>query len=52
MINNVLDDMEIKRIRALIEEGLASGICEEQPEAVIERIITERRARHTKRATK
>ena len=51
-MNSIFDDMEIMRVRALIEEGLASGICEEEPEAVIERIITERRARHAKRATK
>ena len=43
-------DEEIIRIRALLEEGLASGICEEEPEAVIERIISERKARHAKKA--
>ncbi len=51
-MDSIFDDMEIMRVRALVEEGLASGICEEEPEAVIERIIAERRASHAKRATK
>ena len=33
-------------LRGLIEEGLASGIVDEEPEAVIESIIAERRLRN------
>ena len=33
-------------LRGLIEEGLASGIIDEEPEAVIEKIIAKRRSRH------
>ncbi len=32
-------------LRGLIAEGLASGVCKEEPEAIIENIIGERRAR-------
>ena len=46
----VLRDEETMRIQALVEEGLASGVCEDEPEAVIERIIAERRARHAMKA--
>ena len=49
MTDEALDSEEIKRIRALLAEGLASGICEEEPETIIERIIAERRARHAKK---
>jgi antitoxin ParD1/3/4 len=37
------DDTE--RLRALIAEGLASGISEEKPETIIDNIISKRRAR-------
>jgi hypothetical protein len=48
-MGEVRDNKEIEHIRALLEEGLASGICEEEPEAIIERIIAERHARHAKK---
>lgn len=31
-------------MRALVEEGLSSGVCDEQPEAVVRRIIAENTA--------
>lgn len=39
---------EIAALKALIEEGLASGVCEEDAETIIERIIAERPARQKK----
>lgn len=36
---------DVARLRALIEEGEASGFIEAEPEAIIEDIIAERRAR-------
>ena len=48
-MDTALYDEEIMHTRALLEEGLASGICDDDPKAVIERIIAERRARHEKR---
>jgi antitoxin ParD1/3/4 len=32
-------------LRGLIAEGMASGVCEEEPEEIIENIIGERHAR-------
>ena len=37
---------DLVALRALIDEGLASGIIDEQPEVVIEQIIAERRERY------
>lgn len=34
---------EVQHVRHLIEEGLASGIVDEEPEAVLEAIIAQRR---------
>ena len=36
----------LAHLRALIEEGEASGYLDEEPEALIEDIIAKRRARH------
>ncbi|WP_295528371.1 type II toxin-antitoxin system ParD family antitoxin [Novosphingobium sp. Chol11] len=36
---------DVARVRALIEEGEASGYLDAEPEAIIEEIIAERRAR-------
>ena len=36
---------ETRWLRGLIEEGLASGMIDEEPEAIIESIIAERHAR-------
>lgn len=36
---------ETEWLRGLIAEGLASGVIDEEPEAVLESIIAERRAR-------
>ena len=41
---------ETERLRGLIAEGLASGIVDEEPEKVIEKIIARRRER-TRKAT-
>jgi antitoxin ParD1/3/4 len=38
-------DEETEWLRGLIEEGLASPVLDEEPEAIIESIITERRAK-------
>lgn len=35
------DQEQTWRLRDLVEEGLASGVVDEEPEAVIERIIAE-----------
>jgi antitoxin ParD1/3/4 len=40
------DQEQTWRLRDLIEEGLASGIVDEEPEVVIERIIAEVAAEH------
>jgi len=40
------DQEQTWRLRDLVEEGLASGIVEEEPEVVIERIIAEAAAEH------
>ena len=37
---------EIEWLRGLISEGLASGLVDEEPEDVIERIIAKRRAKN------
>lgn len=37
---------ETEWLRAMIEEGMASGVIDKEPEQVIEDIIAERRARH------
>lgn len=36
---------DLARLRALIEDGEASGFIDAEPEAIIEEIIAERRAR-------
>jgi antitoxin ParD1/3/4 len=41
---------ETERLRALIAEGLASGVVDEEPEDVIEKIIARRRERTRKAA--
>jgi hypothetical protein len=51
-MDQVFEDPEIERIRALLEEGLASGVCDAEPETIIERIIKERRARYAKKVRK
>ena len=33
------DDEDVAEIRAMVEEGLASGIIDDEPEAVLARII-------------
>ena len=40
----------VKHIRVLLEEGLASGICTDEPETIIERIIAERKEQQVKKA--
>lgn len=40
------DQEQTWRLRDLVEEGLASGIVDEEPEVVIERIIAEAAAEH------
>ena len=41
---------ETELLRALVAEGLASGIVDEEPETVIENIIAKRRAKTRKAA--
>jgi antitoxin ParD1/3/4 len=41
---------ETEMLRALIAEGLASGVVDEEPEDVIEKIIARRRERTRKAA--
>lgn len=41
---------ETEWLRELVAEGLASGVVDEEPEAVIENIITRRRAKARKAA--
>lgn len=41
---------ETEWLRELVAEGLASGVIDEEPEAVIEHIIARRRARTRKAA--
>jgi hypothetical protein len=36
----------LAHLRALIDEGLASGIIDAEPEVVLDQIIAERRARY------
>ena len=40
---------DIEMLKALIAEGLASGVCDKEPEAIIEEIITRRRERNRER---
>jgi hypothetical protein len=42
-------DSETERLKALIAEGIASGVCDKEPEAIIEEIIAKRRARNDER---
>ena len=37
---------ETEMLKALIAEGLASGVCDKGPEAIIEEIIAKRRAQN------
>jgi antitoxin ParD1/3/4 len=37
---------DLAHLRALIDEGLASGIIDAEPEVVLDQIIAERRARY------
>jgi len=41
---------ETEWLRGLVAEGLASGVVDEEPEAVIENIIARRRAKTSKAA--
>jgi uncharacterized protein YoaH (UPF0181 family) len=40
------DQDEIERIKGLLEEGIASGFSDKEPETIIEEIIAARQARH------
>ena len=42
---------ETEMLKALIAEGLASGVCDKEPEAIIEEIVAKRRAHNDAKET-
>ena len=44
-------DSETERLKALIAEGIMSGVCDKEPEAIIEEIIAKRGARNVEKDT-